>query len=146
MLYDGDYVSYMTPTTKATRRDYWKGFEFAGTIDWALNLQSFTAADMNKPVDLPMAGSNGCVGLFPLDKPIPWDYQFQADSGQVFRRCKCDHGFVNIVADLVVDSMPAIAQIGCYIVMSTLKLVIDVGVNFISGSKIVDIGLDTNDP
>lgn len=24
----------MSETTKSTRRDHWKGFNFAGTIDW----------------------------------------------------------------------------------------------------------------
>lgn len=67
MLYGGDYISYMTPTTKLTRRDYWKGFDFGGTIDWALDLQSFTATDMNKPVDLPLSGSDGCIGGLDLD-------------------------------------------------------------------------------
>lgn len=298
MLYDGDHISYMTPTTKVARRNLWKGFDFGGTIDWALDLQSFTTTDMNKPVDLPIEGSMGCnqgmdldavtddlcfftceygmcpeslcecsgegmfsplpavkvanvddvvswdtynveatrlckfackygycppdacttidregssgpgvgesfaevdpydpthinayeirglnerrctifqdpkyrhitmakceaqckgevdaakaegrttnygcVGQFPLDKPIPWDYNL-GPSGQVFGRCVCDHGFVNIIADLVVDAMPAIAQIGCYIVMSTLKLVMDVGLPFIPGGTIVNIGLD----
>lgn len=32
----------MTPTTKSTRRDNWKGYNFAGTIDWAVDLQDFT--------------------------------------------------------------------------------------------------------
>lgn len=38
MLYKGDYVSYMTESTKATRRSDWQGLNFAGTIDWALDL------------------------------------------------------------------------------------------------------------
>jgi hypothetical protein len=49
----------MTPTTKDTRRDSWKGWNFAGTIDWALDLQSFTADDMALP-DRPQSGQ-GCV-------------------------------------------------------------------------------------
>jgi hypothetical protein len=43
----GDYVGYMTPATKEKRRDLWKSFNFAGTIDWALDLQAFSVDDMN---------------------------------------------------------------------------------------------------
>lgn len=32
----------MTETTKDTRRDHWKGLNFAGTIDWAVDLQEYT--------------------------------------------------------------------------------------------------------
>jgi chitinase len=32
----------MTETTKKTRRDHWKGLNFHGTIDWAVDLQRFT--------------------------------------------------------------------------------------------------------
>ncbi|KAK7990526.1 hypothetical protein PG990_014806 [Apiospora arundinis] len=49
MLYKGDYVSYMTDTTKITRRSDWQGLNFAGTTDWALDLQNFGADDMNTP-------------------------------------------------------------------------------------------------
>lgn len=38
VLYKGDYVSYMTPTTKFTRRNDWKALNFAGSIDWAVDL------------------------------------------------------------------------------------------------------------
>ena len=39
---DTEWVAYMTPTTKKTRRDLWKGQNFHGTIDWATDLQAFT--------------------------------------------------------------------------------------------------------
>ena len=32
----------MTETTKSTRRELWKGLNFHGTIDWAVDLQAFT--------------------------------------------------------------------------------------------------------
>ncbi|KAK4447349.1 hypothetical protein QBC34DRAFT_355211 [Podospora aff. communis PSN243] len=306
MLYNGDYVAYMTDTTKNTRRDDWKKLNFAGSIDWAVDLQSFSLLDRNKALEPPPKGTEGCnygmdydvetvemcefackygvcpeplcdcrgegiplplpavknhnvediyaldhfnvdktrlckfackygycpdrgcyklekddpdssfqpgsgggiddvyfdpydpkdfhlnkhavrelnnkrctiyegfqyrertmekcknvckteveeaqaegrttnygcVGFFPLDKPIPWDYQFDSQAGEVYGRCVCDHGLVNILADLVIDALPAIAQIGCYIAMSTLKLIVDIGVNFIPGGKIIDFGLD----
>ena len=283
LLYDGDYVSYMTPTTKSTRREDWKKLNFAGSVDWALDLQTFTATDFDKELAPPKTGfgcilgedndakteelcgyscnfgvcpetlctctdegslpqlppvkmanvndivawdtfdvdmnrlckfackygycpgdscfkierdepsdtegpsqgggrndkyfdrydpedmslydirgqldrqciiyqnpryrdrtmqkcldicktevdaaraegrttNYGCVGLFPLDKPIPWDNQFYSDSGQVPGRCVCDHGLVNTLADLVIDAMPAIAQVLLSIFLSYLCL------------------------
>lgn len=52
----------MTPLTKDTRRIDWKALNFAGTIDWAVDLQAFGSEDTDKPVELPPVGSEGCVG------------------------------------------------------------------------------------
>jgi hypothetical protein len=46
----------MTETTKDTRRSDWAKWNFAGTIDWAVDLQSFTADDMDVPPDIPSSG------------------------------------------------------------------------------------------
>lgn len=61
LLYQGDYVSYMTPTTKDTWRADWKSLNFAGSIDWALDLQAFTADDVAVPPNRPEEGNLGCV-------------------------------------------------------------------------------------
>ncbi|KAL3452701.1 hypothetical protein BJX65DRAFT_302610 [Aspergillus insuetus] len=37
-----NWVAYMSWTTKETRRIYWRSYNFAGTIDWAVDLQSYT--------------------------------------------------------------------------------------------------------
>lgn len=50
----------MTHTTKDTRRADWKNLNFAGTIDWAVDLQAFTEEDMNAPPDRPESGT-GCI-------------------------------------------------------------------------------------
>ncbi len=42
---DTEWVAYMTPTTKNTRRDFWKGKNFAGTIDWAVDLMDYHEND-----------------------------------------------------------------------------------------------------
>ncbi|KAH8894612.1 glycoside hydrolase, partial [Thozetella sp. PMI_491] len=43
LVYDEtEWVAYMTDTTKNRRRASWKGYNFAGTIDWALDLQRYT--------------------------------------------------------------------------------------------------------
>ncbi|KAH8432872.1 uncharacterized protein LDX57_010504 [Aspergillus melleus] len=39
----------MSETTKNTRRSHWRGLNFAGTIDWAVDLQSFTDDDFQGP-------------------------------------------------------------------------------------------------
>ncbi|KAK3896844.1 killer toxin subunits alpha/beta, partial [Staphylotrichum tortipilum] len=53
LLYGGgvEWVAYMTPLTKRTRRDYWKSMGFAGTVDWAVDLQSFTIDEQRGPND-----------------------------------------------------------------------------------------------
>jgi hypothetical protein len=39
VLYDGDYVAYLSNSTKIARRSVWKGLNFAGSVDWAVDLQ-----------------------------------------------------------------------------------------------------------
>lgn len=52
----------MTPLTKSTRRDEWKSLNFAGTVDWAVDLQSFTDADFNAPPDRTVAADGtSCI-------------------------------------------------------------------------------------
>ncbi|KLU90375.1 hypothetical protein MAPG_09337 [Magnaporthiopsis poae ATCC 64411] len=52
LLYDfTEWVAYMTPTTKSTRRELWKSKNFAGTIDWATDLQRFTGDEWTDPTD-----------------------------------------------------------------------------------------------
>jgi hypothetical protein len=60
MLYKGDYISYMTPDKKEDRRERWKGMNFAGTIDWAVDLQSFGDEDIDSPINRPSDGT-GCA-------------------------------------------------------------------------------------
>jgi hypothetical protein len=60
MLYKGDYVSYITPDKKEKRRESWRGMNFAGTIDWAVDLQSFGDEDIDTPISRPTDGT-GCV-------------------------------------------------------------------------------------
>lgn len=42
LVYDDfNWVAYMSSATKDTRRSLWQGKNFAGTIDWAVDLQAF---------------------------------------------------------------------------------------------------------
>lgn len=70
----------------------------------------------------------GCVGNFPLDKPIPWT-QYPASIGEDMiygpGMCMCDNVLINWEADAVIDALPDIAQLGCPIVMSALKLLLE---------------------
>ncbi|KAK4233824.1 hypothetical protein C8A03DRAFT_47714 [Achaetomium macrosporum] len=294
LLYEGDYISYMTPKTMKTRQADWKKLNFAGTIDWAIDLQAFGKEDFDVPATVPSAGEEGCivgespdlnadslcqfacaygfcpeptcictltgpamalpavvsnqdfmawdelnvdlqrlgkfackygycppdscttpvvdeyedgsvdssvdlggmmdrgkyndlqtqcmlfkypeyrdpenclaecideveaakaegrttnygcVGNFPLDKDLPWTrYPGSQDPDNVYvpGKCVCDNMLVNFIADTIIDTLPIIAQIGCYVVMSTFKLVLDVGLQAIPGAgKILDAGLDT---
>ncbi|KAI0385605.1 glycoside hydrolase family 18 protein [Hypomontagnella monticulosa] len=294
LLYNGDYISYMTPVTKNTRREDWKKLNFAGSIDWAVDLQAFGKDDLNNKPDRPETGEQGCisgedrtvntgdlcefscnygfcpeslctcniegpvvrlpsevagdiiawdeqdvdlnrlckfackygycpedicttvvkdadedgiveigddpdnpnwydyeaarmangencqifqdpayrdssaaqcyptcypklqeakeegrtsnygcVGFYPLDKPIPWTKLPGSSVIYAPAKCSCDNYLVNYIADTIIEALPIIAQIGCYIVMSALKTVLDIGLQFIPGvGKALDAGLD----
>ncbi|KAH7017951.1 killer toxin alpha/beta, partial [Microdochium trichocladiopsis] len=52
LVYDDlEWVAYMTETTKSTRRNFWKGFGFAGTIDWAVDLQHFNGDSLDDSIN-----------------------------------------------------------------------------------------------
>ncbi|KAK3945004.1 hypothetical protein QBC46DRAFT_435648 [Diplogelasinospora grovesii] len=38
---NGNWVAFMSESTKSSRRSYWQGFNFRGTIDWAVDLQNY---------------------------------------------------------------------------------------------------------
>jgi hypothetical protein len=60
LIHPGNYVSYLTGLTRDTRRDAWKRRNFAGSIDWAVDLQAFGEDDKGLPVTRPSDGI-GCV-------------------------------------------------------------------------------------
>lgn len=51
----------MTPDKKDQRREKWKRLNFAGTIDWAVDLQFFGDEDIGSILDQPIDG-HGCMG------------------------------------------------------------------------------------
>ncbi|KAI1772844.1 carbohydrate-binding module family 24 protein [Hypoxylon cercidicola] len=294
LLYNGDYVSYMTPVTKNTRREDWKNLNFAGSIDWAVDLQAFGADDLDSKPDRPETGEEGCVsgedktvnsgdlcefscnygfcpetlcsctirgpvvqlpsevagdiiawdeldvdlnrlckfackngycpqdicttpvvdpdqdgiveagpdpdnpnwydteaarqanqwncqifkdpqyrdasvnqclpvcsaaleeakeahrtsnygcvGFFPIDEEIPWTRAPGTSFTYAPGKCSCDNYLVNELADFVLEALPIIAEIGCYILMSSIKTILDIGLDFIPGAgKILDAGMD----
>ncbi|SPJ78830.1 uncharacterized protein FTOL_07221 [Fusarium torulosum] len=81
LLYKGDYVSYMTDNDRLERRIIWKDFNFAGTIDWAVDLQQFRDEDFDAPPDIPESGQ-GCIRG-----------EDKADDGQDLCYFSCEYGF-----------------------------------------------------
>jgi hypothetical protein len=51
----------MTPETMKTRQAEWKGWNFGGTIDWAIDLQAFGHEDFDVPPPIPADGEEVCV-------------------------------------------------------------------------------------
>lgn len=58
LVYGSDWVAYMSDKTKATRTSIYKGLNFAGTTDWAVDLAEFYAPveDEKDPEDEPDDG------------------------------------------------------------------------------------------
>lgn len=57
--FSGNYVSFLGEDSKLSRRERWKNSNFAGTIDWAVDLQSFSNADMELPERC--SSGQGCI-------------------------------------------------------------------------------------
>lgn len=57
----------MTEERKEARRDMWKGLNFAGTIDWAIDLQNYDAMSEDGGED----GNDDEDGL-PEGEPLPY--------------------------------------------------------------------------
>ncbi|KAF2742939.1 carbohydrate-binding module family 24 protein [Sporormia fimetaria CBS 119925] len=100
----------------------------------------------------------GCYSFYPGAKEIPWIPVPGENKEMTVSRCQCDSWVVNEIADFVMEAMPLIAQasfflsrenpvlmikqIGCVVLMSSFKLVLDVGLSIVPGGRIVDAGLD----
>lgn len=53
----------------------------------------------------------GCLGFWPLEKPIPWEQPPDASSPAAAGVCLCDNWLLNELADTIVEAIPAIAQV-----------------------------------
>jgi hypothetical protein len=49
MTYDGNWVSYMDDKDKIERTNLWKGMNFGGVVDWAIDLNSFDHDSLIRP-------------------------------------------------------------------------------------------------
>ncbi|UKZ74675.1 hypothetical protein TrVFT333_002345 [Trichoderma virens FT-333] len=58
LFYGNNWVAYMSDLTKSSRTSKYKGLNFAGTVDWAVDLQKYT-------VDSGSGGSGGDIIHYP---------------------------------------------------------------------------------
>jgi hypothetical protein len=49
MTYDGNWVSYMDDMDKISRTNLWKGMNFGGAVEWAIDLNSFDHDGLIQP-------------------------------------------------------------------------------------------------
>ncbi|KAI9150678.1 Glucan 1,3-beta-glucosidase [Paramyrothecium foliicola] len=79
----------------------------------------------------------GCLGWWPLNETIPWERVPGTNYQRAPGRCLCDEPLSNYLADTVIEALPVMAQIGCYIMMSALKLVIDIGLEITGAGRVL---------
>ncbi|KAF5013041.1 hypothetical protein FDECE_935 [Fusarium decemcellulare] len=83
-----------------------------------------------------------CIGFWPLDEPIPWA-KVDQESYRVTRgKSVCDSPAVNLIGDTFLEALPIIAQVGCYVLMSSLQLVLEIGEAAIPEGKAVGQALE----
>ncbi|KAF4462471.1 Glucan endo-13-alpha-glucosidase agn1 [Fusarium albosuccineum] len=83
-----------------------------------------------------------CIGFWPPDEPIPWA-KVDQESYRVTRgKCVCDNPAVNLIGDTFLEALPIIAQVGCYVLMSSLQLVLEIGEAAIPEGKAVGQALE----
>ncbi|KAK2043887.1 hypothetical protein LZ31DRAFT_542332 [Colletotrichum somersetense] len=90
---------------------------------------SYCKSALNEAKEESRTSNYGCVGF--LDQALPQRHPLGQVPGTSFYvapgTCSCDNYLVNEIADTALEAMPIIAQISCYMLMSSLKLVLDVG-------------------
>ncbi|KAL2256899.1 hypothetical protein VTK26DRAFT_959 [Humicola hyalothermophila] len=95
----------MSDTTKRTRREHWRSMGFAGTIDWATDLQTFTGDDLRGPEDIDWNEDEELAG--PLDpcEDDPYDtVEDVQDNPDIPDHCRPVHmAEFNTYADAVVQ-------------------------------------------
>ncbi|KAL1959297.1 hypothetical protein VTO42DRAFT_2484 [Malbranchea cinnamomea] len=82
----------------------------------------------------------GCIGFFSEEDKIPWETVPGFPTAVAPGRCFCNDWFMNEIIPTVIEALPVIAQIGCFILMSTLKLVLDIGSAFYPWSRTSSYG------
>ncbi|KAF7537072.1 hypothetical protein G7054_g4064 [Neopestalotiopsis clavispora] len=84
----------------------------------------------------------GCIGFYPLDEGIPWE----KDAGVPYEvapgKCFCDNVILNELADTFLEALPIIAEIGCFVLMSSLKLVFELAEDVLPEGKALTAGVE----
>ena len=81
------WVAYMDDTTKTSRTNWYKGLNMAGTVDWAVDLQSFTGDDHN-PAGDDNDGLSATTALSPCDQTFATVEDLEAASDSMPIHCR----------------------------------------------------------
>ncbi|KAJ4021153.1 hypothetical protein NW752_004160 [Fusarium irregulare] len=84
----------------------------------------------------------GCVSWRPLDEPVVWQRQPATGLDIIGGQCSCDNYLLNLGMDMIVEALPAIGQIGCFLLMSSVKLILDIGLEFFPAGRAFTAGTD----
>ncbi|KAK8091852.1 hypothetical protein PG997_002213 [Apiospora hydei] len=79
--------------------------------------------------------SYGCIGFWPGAKSVPWERADPYSEWVALGHCTCDDPVLNLVGDTFLEALPVIAEVGCYVLMSSFKLVLDIALNAIPEGK-----------
>lgn len=85
LVYNQNWVAYMDDTTKASRTNWYKGLNFAGTVDWAIDLQADTGDDGDPNDD--EDGDPDPINLPPCKNSYPDLTTMDSDSGNIPLHC-----------------------------------------------------------
>lgn len=83
--------------------------------------------------------SYGCISFTPPGEKVVWgpwpfgEYNGVFPKSYTPGKCNCDNPLANELADTIVEALPAVAQIGCFILMSTVRLFVEIGLEAVPG-------------
>ncbi|KAF4450549.1 glycoside hydrolase family 18 protein [Fusarium austroafricanum] len=84
----------------------------------------------------------GCVSFRLLDSPITWQRQSGTGLEIIGGQCSCDNWLLNEIAVPIIEALPAVLQIGCYLIMSTFKFILDIGLDMFAAGRVLNAGAD----
>ena len=84
-----NWVAYMDDTTKASRTNWYNGLNFAGTVDWALDLQADTGDDGDPDGD--QDGDPDPINLLPCTNSYSTMEALDAASGSIPLHCRAQY-------------------------------------------------------
>ncbi|RYP70328.1 hypothetical protein DL771_005535 [Monosporascus sp. 5C6A] len=88
--------------------------------------------EMEEPEKEGRTTSSGCIGFHPLDEPIPWE-KWSASLGAAPGKCSCDNPALSWTGDNFLEIIPINAHVGCFMLMSTLKWLLNLAMDAIPG-------------
>ena len=122
--------------------------------------------DIEKAKEEHRTTSSACVGYWPGKDPIPWKQSGPGAYWVAAGHCTCDNSALNLIGDTFIEALPVIAevrlqkkfgsckcdtnkqfpQVGCFLIISSLKLVLDIAMDAIPESKSVTAPMGTLPP